>query len=184
MDAQLQQEITKRKTPITPEEIDQAETVIDDYMPYRNEPYKTAFPILSCFYKKQEPQVDDENLESPLLEGEGEAGAKPNKGGKSKSDPYLYFGYGMVSYFNLLTYLMAFFLLGTLLNVPAYVFYSSENPDGPLNGNWLTQFTLANLGYSQSKCFSVLSAASALSMKCPSGRMTKLVSYGVIPNAS
>lgn len=41
---------------------------------------------------------------------------------------------------------------------------------------------MANLGYTESKCFSVISAAANLKMTCPNGRMTQLISYGITPN--
>ena len=112
--------------------------------------------------------------------GEGEA-SEPLLKDKVAEDPYLTFGYGVVSYFKFVKYMIFMFAFITLLNIPAYVFYSRHNPDSAMSGSWMTKYMLGNMGSSSANCFQVVKASSTLAIQCADGNITKLHSFGVIP---
>ena len=84
----------------------------------------------------------------------------------------------MVSYFSLLSSLMAIFTVITVLHIPAFAFYSN----GASNLSSYAAYSLGNMGYSSSVCNSVVKSTPQLYMKCTVGTLHSVESVGVVPN--
>ena len=71
-------------------------------------------------------------------------------------DPFESFGYGIVSYFSLLRYLMALFFAISLMMIPVFIIYykggefdGNEESSSPLR---FQKFSIGNLGQTHSEC--------------------------------
>ena len=89
-------------------------------------------------------------------------------------------GYGVVSYFNVIWTFLVIFTMITAINVP--VMYANSQWAGFANIRQLSgyaQYTLGNLGASESRCLNVRLLSESLSVSCNTGQIGKITQWGV-----
>jgi hypothetical protein len=106
------------------------------------------------YMKDQVAALEDEDLlTSPALQKE----------------PFLYFGFGINSYFSFLGYMILIFLIVLLLLIPSFLIFSRYSGMNFKNKEWKAEYTLGNLGSSSSHCINSPLSADNLIFSCRSG---------------
>ncbi len=95
-----------------------------------------------------------------------------------RSNPFLYLGFGLWSYLEMMRVLTIAFALFTLILIPVfYVYRSGTN----YSAGYVATHSLGNLGYSTESCMTANLTDSFL-LTCDQGYVSKLVSVGMIPD--
>jgi len=97
----------------------------------------------------------------------------------SEGDTLDQYGFGMVAYKDLMFTMVWLFGLLTIFMIPA-MYYYSQGTGIQTYKSW-SQYSLGNFGYSTSKCQVSPYDLGSLPIKCQYGKLTKIISAGVMP---
>ncbi len=97
---------------------------------------------------------------------------------EKQPDPLNQYGYGMMAYKDLMFTLSVLFAVMSVIMLPAMIYYNSQQ-GMPVTASF-SQFSLGNFGYSTSQCQVSPYSLKSIPMKCPYGKLTSVVSFGVI----
>lgn len=101
-------------------------------------------------------------------------------------DPFLFFGFGIMSYRNTIINLFYLFVVFSLITNPLLRSYQSGNAIGEDIKTKFGRQSLSNLGYASMQCQNVPIGMQKVVLSCPYGLMTQIVpnGLGVTPNTS
>jgi hypothetical protein len=95
-------------------------------------------------------------------------------------DPFLYLGFGIVSYFDLIKVLIWVFLILTLVNTPnIMIFQSYSNYSNDMVDRGSRMMTMGNMGFSTPKCVDTGMATNNIIMSCKTGYIAKVTDFGI-----
>ncbi len=93
-------------------------------------------------------------------------------------------GYGTQAYFDLHIYLIFLFLILVVLAIPQfYILLTYHNGNKTYSGLF-HHIGLGNLGFAEPLCKDVALGVNTLKLKCDTGFITDVVSFGVTPNGA
>lgn len=150
-------------------------------------PIWKVFPILKLFGMGK-PKVGEDGASEQLIDEEKNQEASHNKKpkiqfkeGEVEPDTLNQYGFGMIAYKDLMLTLSGLFAILTILMIPALSFYSSGTGIGTYKS--FSQYSIGNFGYSTSKCQVSPYDLGQVPIKCQYGKLTKVISSGVIPGS-
>jgi hypothetical protein len=87
-------------------------------------------------------------------------------------DPLNHYGYGLVSYFNLIKTMIFIFLILSLINIPVMMTYRRyESLSGDVTDRLFKIYSMGNMGFSNTKCIHTNMLLDHLTLKCKTGRI-------------
>lgn len=102
---------------------------------------------------------------------------------KAKPDPIVELGFGMLAYRDILRYMIAFFFVLTLIQLPVMWIYSQGNGFdlAYLSGGlpMYAKLSLGNLGYSDTHCDQVPITIGQVRLHCTYGVIGEILDYGI-----
>ena len=90
-------------------------------------------------------------------------------------------GFGTVAYFDFHRYLIILYLIIVVLLTPSLILFLFYGDGRRIGSNFLTQFSIGNIGFASIYCRDITLHVSNLTLTCPTGEIRKVVSFGVIP---
>lgn len=95
-------------------------------------------------------------------------------------------GYGMIAYFNFYEYLILLFFVMTLLTLPSmYLFSTTQKGNQEYTDQRqgrLFKYNMGSYGFSSTLCRNIGVGIGKLSLSCETGRIKKIVDFGIIPS--
>lgn len=185
---------------MTQDDIDEAREIIKETHPLRDIPLKKVFPFLEIAkkFKKgggEESKKDDKT--EPLLAEDEDLGLSANMKNKFKKNlvgkkqkeirkkmkkysaknPYMLFGFGINAFFDMTCLLIWLFAILTLLSIPAIAIFASSNGLENYRNYGMSKFTMGNMGYASSNCFSISMGAGEVLLNCNGGNLEAIASF-------
>ena len=95
-------------------------------------------------------------------------------------DPINIYGFGLISYFNLIKSLILVTFILTLISFVPMSIYSSYSGYSNLSTSKIAErVSIGNMGYSKSKCFTVGMLSDTISLSCGTGVIAEVVDFGI-----
>ena len=114
--------------------------------------------------------AEDKNNDQPLK------AAKPKFA--HGEDPFAFYGYGLVSYFDLLRVMIWTFFFLSIFNFPLmYIYGSHNNYSNEAIDATPKYISLGNLGFSTTKCIESGLSSNTIVLKCDVGMISTIVDY-------
>ena len=88
--------------------------------------------------------------------------------------PYLILGFGITAFFDLIRVFVYLFIVLTILAIPALIIFNAQRGVEGLRSFYYGRFSMGNLGYSSTYCFSSSVGQENMLLRCQGGSMTGL----------
>ena len=95
----------------------------------------------------------------------------------AQKDPYMLFGFGINAFFDMTCLLIALFAILTVLSIPAIAIFASSNGLENYRNYGMSKFTMGNMGYASSNCYSISMSAGDLLLSCNGGNLEAIASF-------
>jgi hypothetical protein len=149
--------------PISRPEINKALRDIEDTHPLRNVEGRHIFKVLGLCQRKPKKfkhclrlsMLKEMDMQMPLSDQQIE------------EEPFLILGYGVNSYFDLLSYMSIMFVIVTIFALPIMKIYSSHDGFSEHDNYPLSKFSLGNLGGSSVFCGQYRIGKGEADISCP-----------------
>lgn len=105
-------------------------------------------------------------------------------GFESSEDPVNHFGFGIVSYFSLISTMIFLFLVLTIIHIPIIRAYSSyNNYETEIQDRRFKLLSLGNMGFAEPRCIHSGLSADKTILSCKTGQIHDIVDFGFLSYA-
>ena len=190
---------------LTLDDISEAKEIIEETHPMMKTKMSDVLPFLKICGRCCKGSPKDSKKE-PLLKQRTKGGSlkkrmrknkkKKNKSKSGRTDPYMIMGFGINAFFDMMVLLIYVFIGLTVLAIPAIAIFASSNGLENYRNYVTAKFSMGNMGYSASNCYSISMGTGELLLNCNGGELSSLASvaasddgltpakrgYGIIPS--
>ena len=185
---------------LSPEEIDEVNEILKERHPvyYSNPSIYDIFPILKtfAFWRKDDSAEKEVKSSDRILPEKIERSDGANSTNllryssvqharmelaESKKTLNL-LGYGTIAYLEIQKYLIYAFIIMMILALPSYYLFLNYQGGRKSGSSILNLFSVGNLGFSSAVCKDTSLRVGNLTMDWPTGTMTNVISFGIIPS--